>query len=310
MKKYLIGFLFVAYFLSSSAQTLDTVFVQSGDLKLHTVYSAPAKESGSLAILIAGSGGVDLNGNSAMMTNNSLKLLSDELLKKGMATVRFDKRGVGKSLYANYNEANLRITHFAEDVEQLIRYYKKKTSKKIYLIGHSQGSLLALLAAQNEAIDGYISVAGAGNPVDVILKKQFSTKLPAPLYAQAEQILDSLKLGHTVTAIPIHLQQIFRPYIQPYMSSWMKYQPVELIQNLKCKSLIIQGGKDIQVDLEEAQLLSGACENAELLVVDKMNHILKTIEGDVPENVAAYNKPSLPVNEDLVNKIAAFISLN
>lgn len=310
MKKFLFGFVLLVCVQFSIAQHTDTIFVQLDDVNLHTVLSSPKEKAEALAIFIVGSGPTDLNGNQAMMKNNSLKYLSDELLKNKISTVRFDKRGAGESIVDNYSEEKLAIGMFAKDVEELIQYFKKKTKQNIYLIGHSQGSLVGLIAAQNIPVDGFISISGAGNSIDVILKKQLQPKLPPSYYTQAVGIIDSLKNGNHVKTIPPHLQSVFRPSVQPYMISWMKYQPAELIKSLKCKSLVVQGNKDIQVDLEEAQVLSQATENAELLVIEKMNHVLKTIEGGVQGNITSYTNPKLPVNKELVKGIVRFIKQN
>lgn len=309
MKKSLLisAFLFVAFI--ANAQIIDTSFVQVGNARIHTVLSSPDKAlNPPLAIIIAGSGPTDLNGNQPKTKNNSLKYLSDALVKNDIATLRFDKRGVAKSIYPGISESDLSIDTYANDLTALINDSKQKGFADIYIIGHSQGSLIGLISAQKITISGFISLCGAGNSADVLLKKQLQPKLPPAFYSQVEPIIDSLKNGDTVNAVPPQLNSLFRPSVQPFLISWFKYTPSELIANLQCQTLVIHGEKDIQVDLQEANLLKMAAPKSELIVVNQMNHILKNIDGDMQENIASYSNPDLPVDVELINNIVEFIN--
>ena len=114
--------------------------------------------------------------------------------------------------------------------------------------------------------------------------------------------------GYTVSSVPPQLNSMFNPSVQPYLISWFNYNPSELIKYLQCRTLIVQGGKDIQVDSQEAQLLKMAAPKSEFVVINQMNHMLKTIEGDIKENLASYTNPLLPVNAELVLHIVEFIN--
>jgi pimeloyl-ACP methyl ester carboxylesterase len=309
MKKLLLLSAFLLIVFVTKSQTTDTSFVQVENARIHTVLSKPAKvPSPPLAIIIAGSGATDLNGNLPKLKNNSLQYLSDALVTNNIATLRFDKRGVAKSIYPGLSESDLSIDIYANDLTALIKYCKQKGFTNIYIIGHSQGSLIGLISAQNISISGFISLCGAGNSGDVLLKKQLQPKVPPTFYPQVESIIDSLKNGQTVKAVPPQLNVLFRPSLQPFLISWFKYNPAELIKNLPCQTLIVQGEKDIQMDFQEANLLKMAAPKSELVVVNQMNHILKTVEGDLQENMASYTNPDLPVNEELVKNIVEFIN--
>lgn len=309
MKNLSLSFLLLMAVQCIAAQSPDTAYVQIEGVRLHTVLTIPndAKEI-PLAIIIAGSGPTDLNGNQIMMQNNSLRYLSDALVANDIATLRFDKRGIAGSSYEQFSESNLTIDRYAEDVNELIEYGRKCGYKDIYVVGHSEGSLVGLLALKEQQVSGFVSLCGAGNAADQILKKQLKTKLPDAIYNEAAGMIDSLKNEQTVHSVPPYFYSLFRPSVQPYMMSWFRYNPSELIAALNCPSLIVQAEKDIQVDMEEAQLLHAAAPGAALIVVHKMNHVLKTIAGDIAENWAAYSNPDLPVNEELVKSIVAFIN--
>ena len=309
MKRLLLTFVILSAVVITQAQMTDTAYIQVDDVRLHAVLSTPENvQNPPLAIIIAGLGPTDLNGNSPMVKNNSLRYLSDALVAQNIATLRFDKRGVAKSSYANFKEADLTIDRYANDVTELISYSQKRGFNDIYVIGHSEGSLLGLISLQKLQIKGFVSLCGAGNSADVILKKQLKPKLPPAFFSQVESIIDSLNNGQTVTAVPPQLNTLFRPSVQPYLVSWFKYNPSELIRHLNCPMLIVQAEKDLQVDLEEATLLSGAAGDARLIVIKQMNHVLKTISGGMQDNVAAYTNPDLPVNEELVRSLVEFIN--
>jgi len=120
-------------------------------------------------------------------------------------------------------------------------------------------------------------------------------------------ILDSLVRGKTVDDVNPMLNALFRPSVQPYLISWFRYDPQIEIQRLKIPVLILQGLKDLQVTVEDANRLSDASQNDKLVFFDNMNHVLKTVEGDTEANIAAYNNPDLPLSVGLVDVISDFI---
>lgn len=292
------------------SQVSDTIFIKMDNVSVHTVLTKPANvKKCPLAVIIGGSGPTDLNGNQPSLKNNSLKYLSDALVENKIATVRFDKRAIGKSKSAAIKESGLTIDIYADDVIAIINYYKQKGYSDIYIIGHSEGSLIGLIALQKENVKGFVSVAGAGSPAWEILEKQLKPKLPPELYSQVEIILDSLKNNHQVKIIPPVLNSLFRPSVQPYLISWFHYDPAYLVSKISCPVLIVQGNKDIQVDMDEANKLKVASKRGKLLIVNNMNHVLKTVTGDMKENISTYSNPDLPVNTDLINGISEFINM-
>jgi len=300
--------LFLLISLTVYPQSSDTVYVESDGLKIHTVLTKPEDiDISKLAIIISGSGPTDLNGNQPNMKNNSLLYLSKKIVSNGIATVRFDKRGVAKSSYNGFSESGLVVEQYANDVSSIINHYKQIGYKEIYLIGHSEGSLIGLISLQKTKVKGFISISGAGNSADILLKEQLKPKLPPDFYNQVEVIIDSLKNGQTVTNTPPQLNSLFRQSVQPYLISWFKYQPTELIKDIDCPSLIINGNSDIQIAVKEAELLNAAVSNSQLAIIDNMNHVLKEVDGDLQANIATYTNPDMPISDDLVQRIVEFI---
>jgi hypothetical protein len=171
--------------------------------------------------------------------------------------------------------------------------------------GHSQGSLVGLLALE-DGISGFISLAGAGKTIDQILIEQISKT--APMFLEdSKRVLAVLKEGKTTKDFPAALTSIFKLDIQPFMSNWLQYSPTEIMENHNISSLIINGDKDLQVSVDEANLLYAAAQNGALLIVENMNHILVKIEGDELENMKSYNDSSLEIAQDVEKSIVSFI---
>lgn len=259
-----------------------------------------------VALIIAGSGPTDRNGNNPMMKNNSLKMLAEALAKNGIASLRFDKRGIGESKTAAATESSLVFENYIEDVKSWINYLKQdKRFSQLIVIGHSEGSLIGMIAGAKA--DKFISIAGAGDSADKILKAQIASKSNKEIEDLTFPIIDSLKNGKTVKNVDPMLNSLFRPSIQPYIISWFKYNPQTEIKKITVPVLILQGNKDLQVTIKDAENLSEANKKAELLIIDKMNHVLKIIDGDEQANYASYNNEVLPVSEVMTDKIVSFI---
>ncbi|WP_404466829.1 alpha/beta fold hydrolase [Planococcus rifietoensis] len=261
------------------------------------------------AILIAGSGPTDKDGNSLTLTgkNNSLKMLAEELKAKDIAVIRYDKRGVGDNAALAKNESELRFDDYAEDAAAWIRFAKEdERFTDIAVIGHSEGALVGLVAANQEGVDSYVSLTGVGRTADELLREQLST-LPAAQREEADAILGQLAQGETVDDVSPELQQIFRPSVQPYLQSWMAYDPIAQVEKLDAQALFVGGTRDLQVPARDAELLHEAKSGSELLIVDGMNHVLKPVPDDQQANMAAYADPELPLADGLVERIAEFL---
>jgi hypothetical protein len=262
-----------------------------------------------LVLIIAGSGPTDRDCNSGMgIQTNAYKMLAESFAKNGISTLRFDKRGIGESKSAMISESDLRFETYIKDVVGWISLLNPdKRFQKIILLGHSEGSLIGMIAAQQVKVSAFISVAGVGKTADKVLQEQLKTKLPLQLLIESNRILDSLKMGKTVSKVDPALNMIYRPIAQPYMISWIKYDPAKEIKKMKIPVLIIQGTTDLQVTVDDAKLLSASKPDAKLLIIDKMNHILKESVADTQLNMATYRNPALPLKSGLVGPIVDFI---
>lgn len=271
----------------------------------------PEQKTGiPVVLIIAGSGPTDRNGNQEEGTNNSLKFLAQEFQKKGIASLRYDKRGVAQSSdVSNKDEMELRVETYSDDVKSWIDLLEKdKRFNKIIVAGHSEGSLMGMIASsKNPKVSGFISISGAGRPIDEILKDQLST-VPDNIKTTMYSMIDRLKKGDTLENVPPIFYALFRPSIQPYMKSWMKYNPQNEIQKLKMPILIINGTTDLQVKVIDAELLAKAQPKAELKIIKNMNHVLKdceTTDKDLQKPI--YDNADLPLNKEFCEEITGFV---
>jgi len=261
-------------------------------------------------LLIAGSGPTDRNGNSAGLpgANNSLKLLAEALAQRGIASVRYDKRGIGGSRATLTSEADLRFDMLAADAAAWVRrMHLDPRLSTITVAGHSEGSLLGMLAARSANADAYISLEGAGRTASAIIHEQLASRATAPIAAQADSIMAEIDAGRTVDSIPPTLVALFRPSVQPYLVSWFRYDPAKELAKLQVPVLIVQGTTDIQVSNEDARLLAAADPRAKLVTIDGMNHVLKMVPADLTQQIKSYSDPSLPVAPQLVDAVASFV---
>lgn len=279
-----------------------------GDTLFGTLQMPVAKlPTPNVVLIIAGSGPTDRDCNSMMgLKTDAFKMLADSLANAGIASVRYDKRGVGDSKNAVGKEEDMRFDDMVADAVIFVKKIKAdKQFAKVLIAGHSEGSLIGMLAAQKEKIDGYISIAGPGEDAGTILSKQIKTNAPQ-LSEESDKIIASLRSGKMMEAKDATVASVFRTSVQPYMISWMAYDPQEELNKLSIPVLIIQGNTDLQVSVADAQLLKKAMPAAKLVIIDQMNHPLKTVSSDKQANMATYSKPELPIDSDFCQVLIGF----
>lgn len=301
----LLLFVVTATFSQENNNTTEEIEVNS--LIKGTLFS-PEKvtKKTKLVILIAGSGPTNRSGNSTVGgINNSLKFLAEGLAQNGIAVFSYDKRIFTQMIAKTLDEKKLSFEDFINDAKDVITYFKsQKKYSKIIIAGHSEGSLIGMVAALNTA-DGYVSIAGAGRCIDEVLLEQIVKQSPK-IKEAAQEGLASLKEGKTFENKNPMLATLFRESVQPYMISWIKYNPQVEIKKLTIPILLINGTKDIQVPATDAELLHVANPKSELKIIENMNHIFKEITVD-EDNLKSYNNPKLPVIPELINSITKFV---
>lgn len=297
--------------LAAASQNIPMQIAVNGGT-LHGTLEIPAgKGPFPVALIIAGSGPTDQNGNDAQLGLNTdcYKLLAESLAQHGIASLRYDKRGAGDDLLMALPENNLRFeTYIGDAVAWAKQLRRDPRFTTLTMIGHSEGSLIGMIAARQIPTDGFVSIAGAGESAAKILLTQLKPKLPPDLYRQSQAIIASLERGHPVATVPSSLQVLFRPSVQPYLISWFKYDPAKEITAIGISVLIVQGERDLQVSVGNARILAKADPTAKLVLIPDMNHVLKDVGPTVEDNLAAYTDPRLPLDNTLATSISAFIA--
>ena len=289
--------------------TLHAQNVTESNLKVNNLITGTLLEKNTkfdtLAIIIADSGPTDRDGNQRNMQSNSLKLLAEGISQAGITTFRYDKRLIPLIRQNTLREENLRFDDFVSDAVDVINFFENQYHT-IILIGHAQGSLVAMLAAQKTEVSKIISISGMGESIDQLIISQLELQAPG-LVENAKQAFKDLKETGKSKNYSQGLVTIFRPSVQPFMKSWIHYDPSVVITALDQPILLIQGTKNLQIPQEQVQFLKKAKPDARLILIENMNHVLKEIEGDDLENSKSYNEPYRPVSSQLVKNITAFI---
>ncbi|MGH7466788.1 MAG: alpha/beta hydrolase [Longimicrobiales bacterium] len=318
MTIHLAAFVLATTMMVVSAERAERVVEQEEAVRLETATgvihgtllmpgNAPGKVA--VALIIAGSGPTDRNGNSPALPgpNNSLKLLAEALAAQGIATLRYDKRSIAASMGAARTESELRFTQFSDDAAAWIAQLRNDGRfSTISVIGHSEGSLLGIMAAQKERADAFVSIAGAGRPAADALAQQLESNWPAESKTEALRMLNELRAGRTIEQVPPGLMMLFRPSVQPYMMSWLPLDPAEQLKKLDMPVLIVQGTTDVQIGVNDAERLAQAYPKGKLALLDGMNHVLKEVR-EASQQTASYSNPNLDLHPELGKQIGAFV---
>lgn len=297
-------FLTVQY---SLGQKEKIVKVKNDQGELQGTLLFPKKKNIPVALIIAGSGPTDRDGNQGMMKSDAYKLLAEGLAEQGIASLRYDKQGVGESAESAKEEKDLLFEDMVSDAALFVDYLlEQKRFSEVILIGHSEGALVVKLLAQKRPVSKVVCIAGAGRPIGEILVEQI-TEQSEELGAKTEQIIQQLLDGKELTDVPQDLMALFRPSVLPYVKSWLVIDPTEEIKKLEIPTYIIQGTTDIQVKLKDAKLLAEASPKAHLLVIENMNHVLKDAPEERQANIMTYMNPKLPLSDGLIENLSRFV---
>jgi pimeloyl-ACP methyl ester carboxylesterase len=240
--------------------------------------------------------------------NNGLRQLAEALAAKGIASLRYDKRGIAASRAAGQQESDMRFDFLIDDAVGWARQLRAdRRFSTVTIVGHSEGALIGTIAAHRAEASGFVSIAGAGRPAADILREQLGRQLPPTLLAGAETTIATLQAGRTVESPPPELAALFRPSVQPYLISWFRYDPAAELARLRVPVLIVQGTTDVQVPVDDAKRLAAAAPEATLLIIDGMNHVLKSVGTDPAAQRASYGDPTLPVVPELVDAVAGLV---
>lgn len=262
-----------------------------------------------VVLMLAGSGPTDRDGNQPGLRTDLLRMLAEDLAVRGVASLRVDKRGIGASRTAIADEALMTIDLLAADAAQWVRAARKLAGEApVIVLGHSEGGLIALLAARREAPDAIVLAATPGEPAVRTLERQLAqAPMPDDLRRRAGRILAQLTAGRNVADVPLELAPLFRPSVQPYLISWLGIDPATVLEGFAGPVLILQGDRDLQVTTADARrLAAGRPRGTRIEILAGLNHVLKPAPAERAANIAAYTTPGLRPDPRVAMLISAF----
>jgi pimeloyl-ACP methyl ester carboxylesterase len=268
-----------------------------------------------MMLIIPGSGPTDRNGNNPYgVRASTYRLLAEGLAQRGIGTVRIDKRGMFGSRAAVINGNDVTIDDYVTDTNSWVASIRKQTGVPcVWVLGHSEGGLVALASAQKVPnICGLVLISTAGRPMGEVLREQLKANpANAPILDQAMAAIDALEAGKRVDASQINpvLMPLFAPQVQGFLISDFSYDPAKLVATVTKPVLIMQGERDMQIGVADAQRLKQAAPSAKLVLLANTNHVLKTVTSDDrAANAATYADPNLPLAPGVVDAVADFVT--
>jgi alpha-beta hydrolase superfamily lysophospholipase len=258
-----------------------------------------------VALLIAGSGTTDHDGNGPQIKPATLKKLSEQLAARKIATLRYDKRGAGGWKPEFGRPEDFRFRDYVDDAVALVNYLRDGGKfSKVILVGHSEGGLVAILTARRVPVDRLVLLATAARRQGDLLKAQLEKTLAPEMFQPIAKAIDDIMAGQIVDPPPAGLS--IPPPMQPGIASAFIEDPIVPLKLIEAPTLIVAGGRDRQLARLDFAALAAASPAAKTLWLADMNHVLVDV-ADEADDLAAYNQPERPLDPDLIDSVAAFI---
>jgi fermentation-respiration switch protein FrsA (DUF1100 family) len=156
-----------------------------------------------------------------------------------------------------------------------------------------------------------ILLAGGGRPIGAVLREQLrANPANAPILDAALAAVDALETGHRVpeATLPAPIRPLFADKLQSYWIDLLSHDPARLIAAEKLPILIVQGERDLQVSVRDAQLLKAAQPAATLVLVPGVNHVLRPVASDDrAANMATYGDATLAIDPAVPTAVVRFV---
>ncbi|NQW50112.1 MAG: alpha/beta fold hydrolase, partial [Rhodospirillales bacterium] len=263
-------------------------------------------------VLVAGSGPTDRNGNNPLAPEriDLLKDIAELLAHNGIASLRYDKRGIGQSTprprgSLEQQEAFFAWGNFVADVEAAHAELLRRDEIKPYataLLGHSEGGLLALAASKALAakkLHALVLAATPGRKLEDILRAQIARDAPPALRLPTDRAIEAiLATGRVPNNLPRELELLFPLYAGPFLQSLLSFDPAAALAESRLACLIVQGGADRQVvPMEDVQplidTLGARGVSGEAVVIPQVSHNLKAVAGPLDPGFGGPLSPAI-----------------
>jgi len=285
----------------------------SGGLTLEGTLTVPktVSEPIPIGVVVAGSGPTDRNGDSPPSLRTGMyRQLAWRLAERGIATFRYDKRGVGKTR-GTFDPSETTFEDFALDAQAAVASLAEDARfSKIVIIGHSEGARLATVATNNgAAVAGIVSLAGAGRPVLTVLREQLARQLDSAMLHQYDSLMTLYLDGVELQAVPPVLRVLLVPINRRFMQTSVAYDAADQMARVQVPVLIVQGETDLQISVLDAEALAIARPEARVVVIQEANHVFKRTPSTVlAGQMTTYIDPSLPIVPELIDAIVDWMS--
>lgn len=307
---------------------IKTIYIDS-EVKLEAKLSTPETDTTKIFIIVSGSGHGDMDGNVKQIKPNMYKYLSEELTELGYATLRYNKRGIGQS-EGNFHTTGL--SDFLVDLDACVLHAKEVLKyEEIYLLGHSEGSIINTLYSKDHAIDGMILLSGAGiSLMTAVLEQNYSIieeikvekgikgKLLRLLVKEKSLIKKQKKLFDKFINSDKDMMrvQFIRMPVKWFREhfTYSDKDMLDILQAVEIPTLAITGSLDVQANPND--LLNVEELNNEYITVNntlKMDHLLREFDGQKTIlNIKKQYKGDTkkPLSKDLMKLIMEWLVKN
>lgn len=257
-----------------------------------------------VALLIAGSGSIDRDGNGPQLKPATLKKLAEQLAAHGIASLRYDKRGA-KGWKPQFGKPeDFRFKDYVDDAASLVEFLRGKFAR-VVVVGHSEGGLVAILTARRVPVDRVVLLVTSARRQGDLLKAQLEKKLAPDKYEAVAKAIDSIMAGQIVDPPPEGLPIL--PAMQPSIASVFTVDPIDPLKEIIVPILIVGGGRDRQLPRLDLVALSAAASASKTFWLPDMNHMLVDVTDD-DDDLKSYNDAARPLDPDMIEGVSTFIA--
>jgi alpha-beta hydrolase superfamily lysophospholipase len=292
---------------------------KSGEIELAGTVALPDGEGPfPCVLLITGSGQVDRNENVKRMPINAFYDISHFLAQNGVASLRYDKRGVGQSQGDHWKTG---LYDHADDALAAVRYLKQQNNvqrQNVFLLGHSEGAVIATrLAGTGAEVAGIVLIAGTAQSGEAVLRWQ-AIQIARGLKGLNARLIKLLRIDVSKSQQKAinkikqsnrdwYRQNLFVKVNAKWLREFMAYNPADDMPRIAVPVLAITGSKDIQVDPADLERMANVLKVPfERYIIKGMTHVLRTEEGE--PSISEYKKEvRRPVETELLDIILRWL---